>query len=137
MIEKALVARAQAVPGVTNLIGSAPMRLSPNIVPRAYALPAAAYQLVSDVRWEAMGVNAGIRRARVQVTCLADTYLAARDLAVAFDAAFNRYRGTSASVVIQDTRIENMRGDLDETAGLEKGEGVAMASLDILFDYEA
>lgn len=136
MIEQAFRTQAALTGGVTSLIGSAPMRLSPNVVPRAYALPAAAYSLISDVREHAMGADAGVRHARIQVTCLADTYLAARELADAFALAFSRWSGTSAGVVVQDVFVENIRGDLDETAGQEKGEGVAMATLDLLFHYE-
>ena len=44
---------------------------------------------------------AGLRHARVQVTCVAASYLGARQLSDAFDTAFSRYRGTAAGVVIQ------------------------------------
>lgn len=136
MIEAAFAAKALGTAGITSLIGTSPARIYPNAIPQTATLPAATYQLVSDVREECMVANAGVRHARIQVTAVASTYLAARTIADAFAAAFNRWSGTSASTVVQQCWIENAAGNLDQNVGLEAGAGIALATLDLLFDYE-
>lgn len=133
-IEAAIIARVAATASLVTLVGT---RVSPIVVPQSAALPAIAYQLVSDVREEVMGVNAGIRRARVQLTILADTYASALAVSAAVETAFNRYRGTSASVVVQDCFIENTASGLDPQSGQEAGEGTMSRTMDLLFHYEA
>lgn len=133
-LEAALVARVAATSSLVSLIGA---RCFPVLVPETAMLPAIAYSLVSDVREEVMGVNAGLRHARVQLTILANTYAQALGIQAACEMAFNRYRGTSAGVVIQDTFIENTAAGLDSGSGQEAGEGTMTRTMDLLFHYEA
>lgn len=136
-IEAALVARAAATASLTALIGSSPMRLAPVVVPESMTGDAIAYQLISDVREEVMGVNAGLRHARIQLTILASTYPAALAIGNACETAFNRFRGTAGGVVVQDTFIENSAAGLDSESGQEAGEGTMSRTMDLLFHYEA
>ena len=112
-IDAALFARASAVSALTALIGTNPVRLAPIVVPEGWARPAIAYQLVSDTRAEAMTARASLKHARFQVTLLADDYPSLLALDAAVETAFDRWRGTSAGVVVQDTFIENSTDGLD------------------------
>ena len=136
-IEAALFARASAVPELTALIGSNPVRLAPVVVPEAMPLPAIAYQLVSETRDETMGVRSSLKHARVQFTILADDYATALAVDAACETAFDRWRGTAAGVVVQDTFIENSAAGLDSETGQENGEGTMTRTKDLLFHYEA
>jgi hypothetical protein len=103
-IEDAVYARLTAVAGVTALIAT---RVYPVRVPQNPTYPLASYQKISDVPAHAMGSDAGVRTARVQVTAWGATYDDAKNVAIQVVAALSRFRGTSASVVVQDVFFEN------------------------------
>lgn len=135
-IEAALFARAGAVAALTNLIGSSPVRVAPLVVPEGMALPAIAYQRISGTREETMGVRATLKHARFQLTILGSTYAEALAVDAACEEAFDRFRGTVAGVVIQDTFIENQADGSDPQSGQEDGEGTMSRTMDLLFHYE-
>jgi len=109
-IDDALVARAAAFAGLTGLIGTQPdMRFYPaDSAPPNATRPYVGYQQISPTdRAHAMGSDPGSVRARIQLTCWGDTSTNCRDVCDQVRACFSRFRGTIASVVIDDIFVDN------------------------------
>lgn len=90
-LEAAIYAHLMADGDVTALIST---RLYPLTIPQDIALPAAAYQRVSGPRWEAHTAPVGYASARVQFTCQAESYSAAKGLKEEIRKSLEGYRGT-------------------------------------------
>jgi hypothetical protein len=76
--EEALVARLQASPGVTALVGS---RIYPMQTPQLAVMPSITYQRISTVRIQGLRGSTGLADPRIQVDCWADTYPSAKAVA--------------------------------------------------------
>ncbi len=103
-VEDAVFSRLTAFAGLTALIVS---RIYPVRIPQNPTYPLASYQKISDVPEHAMGADAGVRRARVQVSAWAPAYSDAKDVAVQVILALSRFRGTIAGITIQEIFFEN------------------------------
>lgn len=128
-IEKAVKARLDAFAGVGALVSE---RNYPLERPDGTALPANTYQVISDFPFHAMSTDAAVREARVRVHSYAGSYGSAVELSEQVKQALSRYRGTSASVVVQDS----MEDDMLESYAPEVGHGVFMRSRDFRIFYE-
>lgn len=107
-IEASLYTILSGAGGVTALAGT---RIYPLLIPQEAALPALAYQRISGRRTMAHDGPITLTRARVQITCVAETYSQAKSLAAAVQAALDGYRGTVGSHAILHAFLDN---DLDE-----------------------
>lgn len=76
--EESLVARLNATPGVTALVGT---RIYPMLIPQGAAMPAVTYQRISTVRPGSLRGPVGQADPRIQVNSWADTYGTAKALA--------------------------------------------------------
>ena len=108
MIEEAIVTRAASIAGLTNLIGSSPMRLHPQMMPQDPAYPSVTYTCISAPREIAMGADPGIVEARYQFSAWGLTYKDVRDLAEQLRLAFERWRGTVGGVTVLDSFVDGV-----------------------------
>lgn len=92
--------------GVTSLTG----KVYPLVIPDDIALPAAAYQVISDVPEYAHDGAVALSLARVQVTLHAATYSAGVTLLKAVQTALSGYKGTltTSSIEIQHVFIDRI-----------------------------
>lgn len=125
--EESLVARLEAVSGVTDLVST---RIYPDKLPQSATLPAITYQRISTIRETAMGNDTGIARARFQVTSFAATYAALKGVTEAVRAALQRFRGASGGVTVDDCFLEN---ELDLYSGDEDEAGVYAVAQDFIW----
>lgn len=128
-VEKAIKARLDAHAGTSALVGT---RNYPQERPQDSALPANVYQVISDLPYHAMSSDANVRQARVRVHSYAESYGGAVELSEQVRQALSRFRGTSASVVIQDA----LEDDMLENYAPEIGVGVFHRARDLRVFYE-
>ena len=128
-VEKAVKARLNAHAGTAAIVGT---RNHPLERPSGGALPANVYQVITDLPVHAMGVDAAVREARVRIFSYAGSYGAAVELSEQVRLGLSRFRGTSASVVIQDS----LEIDMLETYAPEDGVGVFVRARDFRVFYE-
>lgn len=97
-IEKALCTILNGAQAVTDIIGTSiyPLVMSADVV-----LPAIVYQQISGQRDQVMAGPSGLASPRFQITCWADTYKKADELADAVRQTLDGYSGIVESVVIQ------------------------------------
>lgn len=104
---------------VTGLIGT---RMYPAPIPQDAALPALAYQLISQPgQYAHHEGDIGLRRSRVQLTARATDYARIRALLSALSAALSGYRGTTGSTHFQAIFEDNVRDEWAER--FERGVG--------------
>jgi hypothetical protein len=102
MIEETLFTRLSTFTGLTALIGTAPVRLYPVIMPEGTVKPAVTYQLISGIREVASVADPGMVTARYQFTAWATTNLAARNVIKQVRLALERYgSGIMANAFIE------------------------------------
>ena len=89
-IEEAIYAHLTGNSGVAALVST---RIYPLTIPQDIALPAIAYQRISGPRIAAHDGPTGVARARIQITCQAPTYAAAKGLAMAVRQALDTFSG--------------------------------------------
>ena len=97
--------------GNGTVAGLVSTRIYPLAAPQDVALPAIAYQRISDRAWNAHDGSVELARCRVQITCMDDDYAGAKALAAAVKAALNGYNGTASTVRIYGALLDN---ELDE-----------------------
>jgi len=102
-IKDAIYSRSQAFGGLTALIGT---RFYNTQAPQNTAMPYVTYQIVSADRHHVMSVDT-LGQPRVQFDSYGTTRASAEDVNTQVVAAFNRWKGTVASVVVKDTVIES------------------------------
>ncbi len=106
-IEEAVYSRLSTFAGLTALVGAPPNdRIYRVRLPQDVTLPAVRFAKVAVERIGAMGADPGLARARYQFSCWANDPDQARDVAEQIRAALQRWRGTEAGVVIQDSFFE-------------------------------
>lgn len=104
-VEEWLVAHLKADAGVSALVSS---RIYPLLLPEGAALPAISYQTVGDVLHYSHSGNSKLRRARVQITCHADTYAGAKSLAGAVKTSLAGYRGSGGGLDVHGALVTNI-----------------------------
>lgn len=110
-IESILRAILVADPDVAAIIGS---RAYQGRLPREPTFPAIVYQMISRPQ---DGLT-GIVQARMQYTCMAESWREAADLADAVRCALHGYRGVRDGARIEDVRYAGQHDDYDETTGI-------------------
>jgi hypothetical protein len=110
-LEAGIVGVLEGSAGVTALVGS---RIYPLLVPQGFDnYPAVTYQVISEQRTPELTKQNGLMRARVQVTCWARTYSAAKGLKEAVRNAIDGESGTFPSGVF----IEDSQDTVEESVG--------------------
>ena len=110
-IESILRAILVADPDVAAIIGS---RAYQGHLPREPTFPAIVYQMISRPQ---DGLT-GIVQARMQYTCMAESWREAADLADAVRCCLHGYRGVRDGARIEDVRYAGQYDDYDETTGI-------------------
>jgi hypothetical protein len=116
-----------ARPALAALIGT---RLYPLTVPQDITQPAIAYQRISTVRNLAHDGPLTVVTARIQYTCMANTYANLKAVTAALIAALNGYTGMMTPVRIDRTAVEN------EIDSFEFETAMKVARVDVLFMYK-
>lgn len=114
MIQEAIIARLSSQSGLTNLIGTSPMRVFPRLLPQGPIYPAITFMKVSETREPAMGLDAGLVHSRWQFDVWDFDVRSVREVTEQLRLALERYRGTfldANSVTRQwfDTFIDNVQ----------------------------
>lgn len=109
MIEETLFTRLSTFAGLTALVGP---RIYPVIMPQGTTKPAVVYQRISSTRDSCMVDDAGIVRARFQVTVWAISHASAIAVKEQIRLALQRW----ADVGVQDTYIIGEYDLFDEAA---------------------
>lgn len=123
---EALYSRLQAVPAVTNLVGT---RAYPVRLPQGVTYPALRYDTIDEQRESALDSDMGLVRSRVQIDSFAATYLAAKQLATAVRGGLQRVAWTQAGVECLDALLEAVQD------GYEADVDVYRVRHDFLFWY--
>ena len=110
-IESILRAILVADPDVAAIIGS---RAYQGQLPREPTFPAIVYQMISRPQ---DGLT-GIVQARMQYTCMAESWRDAADLADEVRCCLHGYRGVRDGARIEDVRYAGQHDDYDETTGI-------------------
>lgn len=124
-LAEALVTR-MADHGLGGLVGSRFYNLK---APQSPTYPCVVFEEVTAVRRHAMGADAGVIEAPIRFTSYATTLLEARSVDAQVRACFQRYSGTSALVVIQDSIVDGSEPDYDHDVN------VFSVTTDITFWY--
>ena len=127
-VESAIVARLNAVAGVTALVSN---RIFADTLPDGETKPAVVYQVISTTFNGYIGGDSGIEQARVQLSLYADSKSETITLSNAVKAALKRYSGVVSDITIKDCAFETI-GDLPYN--LTTGETVRI--VDLLITYE-
>ncbi len=110
-IESILRSVLVADPAVAALAGT---RAYQTALPREPTFPAVTYQMVSRVQ----DSLTGIVQARVQYTCMAESWREAADLADAVRCGLHGYRGVRDGARIEEIQYAGQHDDHDETTGI-------------------
>ena len=110
-IEDAIFTRGSTFAGLTALLGTNPTRLYPTQAPQNAVAPYVTYQMISDPREHAMGVDPGVAHPRFQFSPWAKTRTEAKAVTVQLIACYSRWRGIVASVDVLDSFLDN-EGDV-------------------------
>lgn len=103
-IETGLYSKLAGTAGVAALVGT---RIYPQVVPQEQDLPALAYQRISGAPRYTHSGDAGLTRARFQITCLAATYAGVKALAAVVRAALTGATGAWDDVTVGACLVEN------------------------------
>lgn len=103
-VEEAVYAILVGDAEVSALVGT---RVYPQVIPQDAALPAVAYSRISARRVKSHSGPSRLARPRVQVTCSAKTYGAAKALAAAARGALDGFKGTAAGLDVQGAWLDN------------------------------
>lgn len=107
-IEEGLYAKVTGTNGVSTLISN---RLYPLAIPQEATLPAAAYAVVQSDAQEYLGQPAGTWVTRIEVSCWARTYAAARAVARAIRAAVDHQVSGWTGCTVTGARISQGERD--------------------------
>ncbi len=110
-IESILRSILVADPDVAEIIGARAYQMH---LPREPTFPAVVYQMISRVQ----DAQTGIVRARMQYTCMAESWRGAADLADAVRCALHGYRGVQDGARIEYIQYAGQHDDYDETTGI-------------------
>lgn len=119
-VETAIVAILEANTAVAAIVGRGKAaRVYPGVIPVGGELPAITFQRIAAERAEGLDGTGSLAWPRVQLTCWAGTYLAARDLFAAVRDALLDYSGTSDTVAVADIRLLDDGDMVDPAPGAE------------------
>lgn len=90
-----------------DVIALVSTRIYPLLLPQDAPLPAITYARVSTERESAFVTDPGLSTARIQVDIWATSALNAMAVSEKVRSALHRYRGTIASVTIEESHIDN------------------------------
>ena len=107
MIEKAVYGRLSSYTGLTDLVGTSPVRVYPLKLPQNPTYPAVTYCRVSTVRPSAMGSDTGDAQSRVQVDSWDSTELGTLNVSEQVRAALQRWTGTAGGVQVTHGHVAN------------------------------
>jgi hypothetical protein len=105
-LEAAFVQKLSAEPTITTIIGN---RIAASVLPDRLARPNIVYQRIGTGRQYSNDGPAGIARASLQVSCYADDYSQARQLASAIRGVFNGFNGMIGTLRIQSMLLDDER----------------------------
>lgn len=106
-LEEALYSYLSGYAGLSSLVSN---RVYPVLLPQDCQLPAVTYQRVSGPRVHCQGGDPGIAHPRIQVSCWAVTYSAARSIAAQVIAALQDFTGTmggTGGVTVQASFLDD------------------------------
>ncbi len=112
-IDGAILARLKAVTAITDIVGTGDdARIHAHHLPQGPTLEAITFRQISAERTHAFGSDPGLVQTRFQLDAWGNTYKEARDLADAIRGngvgnAFNRFRGTEDTTVVDDILLDN------------------------------
>jgi hypothetical protein len=129
-IHQALFALLGGVSGITSIVGANPKGIYPDEAPAKPGQRYVVYFRVGKERNELGGASSLVKRSRFQFNCYGGTADDARALGDLVEDALDRAEGTYASVVIQDTYVENRLEGVDDDAKLK----VSMVDVDIVYE---
>lgn len=81
-VEEALVTMFKNEPTITALLGT-PLRYTPDVIPQGTAMPAAAYQRISNTRQDSLLTIGTLTRQRLQITIWANNAASRNDVRIA------------------------------------------------------
>jgi hypothetical protein len=111
-------AMTEILTGNAEVAGQSGMRVHWQIVPaEAEGVPLVTLQVIDDAPTYHHGGNGGVRRARVQIDCWAESYAEMIGLRRAVARALDGYSGTLAGQSLQRVTIEQERDMGTEEAG--------------------
>lgn len=115
-IEQAILTKLQATSGVTSLVGSGTNAriYYAGHVPQNVSLPYLTIQKISAGRTHAHSGPSGLVSSRIQITCFDDSYLGAKALAVAVQAAIDGFSGLASTVYVGFCLYDNETDIPDE-----------------------
>ena len=131
-LEKAVRSVLTGDSTVAALVSS---RVYPQRRPQGTALPALGYQNVFSQETESLAAQSGVRRTRLSVECLDDTYGDTKTLRDAVESALVNYAGTAQGETIHSLRLESAV-DIDETNTPGSQFGVFRTILDFIIWHE-
>lgn len=107
-------------------------RIYPNVIPQDATLPAIAYQRIDGPRLMAHSGASGLTFARMQYSCTAATYSAAKTLLHQVRAALNGFTGTmgAGGVTVEHCIVKN------EVDGYNEVSDKQVIRLDVQFFYK-
>lgn len=108
------MARLGAVSDVTDLIGTSPKRIYPQVLPQKPTLPALTYTRIDGERFYTLSEDIGMPDATIQIDSYAASYRAAKELATAVRVALQRWDGVAAGVTVLDVRLLGDRDLYDD-----------------------
>lgn len=123
------------------LINDAPItallsaRVYPQRRPTKTALPAIVYQMVFQSINQALEAQSGIRRSRMSIEVMDDTYGDTKILRAAVEAALIDYSGTVEDEIIHSTRLESSV-DIDEANDPASQFGTYRTIMDFIIWHE-
>lgn len=113
MIEEDLYSHLSTFTGLTALVGD---RVYPVTAPQTVQAPFCVFFKVSDARIYSHQGFSGLERVRVQISCYAETYLEAKQVAEQVTAAMEAW--LAANVKVQASFQENELDMYDSETGL-------------------
>jgi hypothetical protein len=129
-LEEGLFAQLTMDPDVSAIVGD---RVYPLIMPQGSPLPAVTYQRISSARFYAHDGPSGLARPMIQLSCWAESYDEAKQVAALVRKALESASGTLGGqdgVPVQGIRVE------DEVDLYEDNPPVFRTDLDTVFWYE-
>lgn len=131
-LEKAVRAILIADSTTNGLVSS---RIYPQRRPQGTALPAIIYSNIFDHENESIQTQSGLRRARMSVELLSNTYGGVKTLRDAVESALINYTGTISGATIKSSRLESSV-DIDEDLNPASEFGTYRVIMDFIIWYE-
>ena len=117
-IESATYTRLAAHAGVSALVSD---RIYPQHLPQNTTYPCVAYRRQDGNPVSLLGSDTSVMHTRIEIACFAVAYDAMINLADEIRQCWQRYSGTSDSVVIRDTFIVDISNDYEPDLELYEG----------------